>query len=398
MFNLIKKDGNARLGELKTKSGKVNTPFFMPVATKATVKYISSKDLEDMNCKVIISNAFVLYLRPGDEFIKKEGGIKSFMNYPGVNFTDSGGFQMYSDAFLIKTSDKGVWFKSPFDGIKYFVTPEKDMDIQLNINSDVAMCLDVMPNFHGVEKDEIKEAVRKTTLWAKRCKVHHDLKQKNIPKSKRQLLFGITQGGIHKDLRKKSIEDLRKLDFDGYSVGGMGMGEPKKGQYKMVKLQRSMIPEEKPMYLMGIGSPVELLEGVERGADIFDSKFPTQNARRGTIFTSKGKLRLLKKDHEHDQKPLDENCNCFVCKNYTRSYLRHLINQKEGTGYRLVSYHNLFYLMRLMENIREAIKEGKFAKFKKKIIAIYKKTDKENSKKNKILEKSKNKSKYSNSN
>ncbi|MBW3020979.1 tRNA guanosine(34) transglycosylase Tgt [Candidatus Woesearchaeota archaeon] len=381
MFKLKNKDGNARNGVLSTKSGSVETPFFMPVATKASIKHITTDDLVSMRNSVIISNAFVLFLRPGDEFIKKEGGIKNFMKYHGLNFTDSGGFQMYSDSFLIKTTDEGVWFKSPFDGIKHFVTPEKDMDIQLNIDSDVAMCLDVMPNFHGVTKEEITEAVRKTTLWAKRCKKHHDLKQKNIAKEKRQLLFGITQGGIHPDLREQSIKDLLELDFDGYSLGGMGMGEPKEGQYKMVELQRSMIPEEKPMYLMGIGSPVEILEGVERGADIFDSKFPTQNARRGTIFTSNGKLRILREEFEHDQKPLDENCDCYVCEKYSRSYVRYQLQQKEGVGYRLASYHNLYYLMRLMEKIRDSIKKGKFSEFKKDVVEIYEKADLENKEK-----------------
>jgi len=375
MFKIIKQDGKARLGQLTTKGGVVQTPFFMPVATKTSVKHINSLDLKSMGNEVIISNAFVLYLRPGDKFIKKMGGIKTFMNYHGLNFTDSGGFQMYKDEFLIKTTDEGVLFRSPFDGTKHFVTPEKDMDIQLNIDSDVAMCLDVMPNFHGVERDEIEEAVRKTTLWAKRCKKHHDKKQKLIRKKNRQLLFGITQGGIHPDLREKSIRALSKLNFDGYSIGGLGMGEPKEDQYKMVELQRSLIPEEKPMYLMGIGSPVELLEGVERGADIFDSRFPTQNARRGTIFTSKGKLRIMRKEFETSKRPLDSECDCFVCKNYTRGYIRYQLHHKEGVGYRLASYHNLYYLTNLMKEVRSQIKNGTFQKFKDKIVKAYHKAD-----------------------
>ncbi len=372
MFKLIKKNGKARLGQLVTKSGTVETPFFMPVATKLSVKQFSTLDLKEIGNEVIISNAFVLYLRPGDEMIKKLGGIKKLMNYHGINFSDSGGFQMYSKNFLIETSDKGVLFKSPFDGTRHFVTPEKDMEIQLNIGSDVAMCLDVMPNFHGVEKEEIKEAVRKTTLWAERCKIHHDKLQSKLKQKNRQLLFGISQGGIHPDLRKKSIKDLIKFDFDGYSVGGLGMGEPKKDQAKMVSLQRKIIPENKPLYLMGIGSPVEIIEAVSRGADIFDSRFPTQNARRGTILTSEGRLRLKRKMHEFDTLPLDKNCDCMTCKNYTRAYLRYLLVQKEGNGYRLVTYHNLYYLMRLMERIRESIKQGTFSKLKKEILKAYK--------------------------
>ncbi|MBW2998722.1 queuine tRNA-ribosyltransferase family protein, partial [Candidatus Woesearchaeota archaeon] len=212
-------------------------------------------------------------------------------------------------------------------------------------------------------------------------KEHHDLKQKDIPKEKRQILFGITQGGIHPDLREQSIRDLMKLDFDGYSLGGMGMGEPKEDQYKMVELQRSLIPEEKPMYLMGIGSPVEILEGVERGADIFDSKFPTQNARRGTIFTSQGKLRIIRDEYKNDPGPIDPNCDCYVCKTYTKSYIRYQLQQKEGVGYKLASYHNLYYLMRLMENIRTAIDEGRFSEFKKEIVEAYEKADFENKEK-----------------
>ena len=372
MFKLVKKNGKARLGQLITKSGTVETPFFMPVATKLSVKQFSTLDLKEIGNTAIISNAFVLYLRPGDKMIKKLGGIKKMINYSGINFTDSGGFQMYSKAFLISTSDEGVLFKSPFDGTRHFVTPEKDMEIQLNINSDVAMCLDVMPNFHDVKKDEIEEAVRKTTLWAKRCKQHHDKLQSKLKPNNKQLLFGISQGGIHPDLRKKSITQLTKLDLDGYSVGGLGMGEPKKDQAKMVTLQRKVMPEDKPLYLMGIGSPVEIIEAVSRGADIFDSRFPTQNARRGTIFTSEGLLRLKRKAHELDQLPLDPNCDCLICKTYTRAYLRYLIMQKEGNGYRLVTYHNLYYLMRLMERIRQSVKDKTFSKLKKEILKTYK--------------------------
>lgn len=372
MFKLISKDKKARLGKLTTRSGAVETPFFMPVATKLSVKQFSTLDLKEINNHAIISNAFVLYLRPGDKVIKKLGGIKKLMSYHGINFTDSGGFQMYSKSFLISTSDEGVLFKSPFDGTRHFVTPEKDMEIQLNIGSDVAMCLDVMPNFHDVKKDEIKEAVRKTTLWAKRCKQHHDKLQPKLNPKNRQLLFGISQGGIHPDLRTQSVKQLLKLNFDGYSVGGLGMGEPKQAQAKMVSLQRKLMPNNKPLYLMGIGSPVEIIEAVSRGADIFDSRFPTQNARRGTILTSEGRLRLKRKDHELDNKPLDPNCDCTTCKNYTRAYLRYLIIQKEGNGYRLVTYHNLYYLMRLMERIRESIKNKTFSKLKKEIIKTYK--------------------------
>ena len=300
-FKIVKRDKKtkARIGILKTKSGNIETPFFMPVATKTAVKNISVEDLNTMGAKAIISNAFILSLRPGNKVIKKFGGIKKFMNYNGINFTDSGGFQMYTPSLYIGSNDKGVFFKDPFAGIKLFVTPEKDMEIQLDIDSDVAMCLDSMPLIEH-SKEAISEAVRKTTLWAQRCKIQHDKLQKRIKKDHRQLLFGITQGGIHSDLRKRSAIELSKIDFDGYSVGGLALGEPKEEEYKMIEVVKSVIDESKPIYLMGAGDPVELLEAISRGVDMFDSRFPTKNARRGAIFTSKGRLRLMRAKHKYD--------------------------------------------------------------------------------------------------
>lgn len=372
-FKISHKDKKARVAILSTKSGNIETPFFMPVATKTTVKYISSVDLKKMGNTAVISNAFVLYLRPGDEFFKKVGGIKKFTNYHGINATDSGGFQMYKEAFLIKTTKDGVWFRSPFDGTKHFVTPERDMEIQMNIGSDIAMCLDSMPlTTHS--KKQIKDAIEKTTSWAIRCKEHHD--KLNKGKKKKQLLFAITQGGIHKDLRKQSCNELKNLKVDGFSIGGLALGESKKNMFEMVKAHKSIMPKDKPCYLMGLGSPIELIEAIELGVDMFDSRFPTQNARRGTIFTSEGKLRLLRKEFEHDTSPLDPNCNCYVCKTYTRAFIRYQLSQKEGTGYHLATYHQLYYLMRLMEQSREAIKNKKFIPFKNKIKKIYEKEDK----------------------
>lgn len=383
-FKIKYTDGKARVAELTTKSGKIETPFFMPVATKTSVKYISSEDLKSMGNTAVISNAFVLFLRPGDDFFKKVGGIKKLMNYHGINATDSGGFQMYKDCFLIKTTKDGVWFRSPFDGKRFFVTPEHDMEIQNNIDSDIAMCLDTMPLIEHSKK-AIINAIENTTRWAKRCKIHHDKLNtdkngKLKSQSKRQLLFAITQGGIHPELRKKSCEELKNIDVDGFSCGGLALGENKKDMLKMVKIHKSIVPNDKPTYLMGLGSPVELIESIELGVDMFDSRFPTQNARRGTIFTSKGKLRLMRKEYEHDMGPLDPKCDCFVCKNYSRAFIRYQLGQKEGTGYRLATYHQLYYLIRLMENARSAIKDGEFSKFKDKIVAAYEKSDKENSK------------------
>lgn len=356
----------ARIGILKTKSGKVETPFFMPVATRGVVKALTSEDLQEIGIKVVISNALILYLRNGSEIIKKFNGIRNFMNHKGINFTDSGGFQMYSPRIYIKSNDKGVHFKNPISGEKLFITPEKDMEIQLDINSDVAMCLDTMPMYSHTKK-EIEEAVRKTSLWAERCKKHHDDLQKNIPKSKKQMLFGIIQGGIYEDLRKKSAEDLIKLNFDGYSIGGFGLGETREEEFKIIEIMKNLIPKNKPIYLMGIGDPIEILKAISHGIDIFDSRMPTQNARRGMLFTSGGKLRIMNKQYEFSKEPIDKNCNCIVCKNYSRAFIRYQLINDEMVGKKLATYHNIYFLQKLIEKARGKIKEGKFEGFLKEM-------------------------------
>jgi len=368
IFKILAKDKKtqARTGILKTKSGEIETPFFMPVATKTAVKYLSSKDLEDMGAKAIISNAFILSLKPGTNIIKKMGGIKKFMNYNGINFTDSGGFQMYSPSLYLGSKENGVMFRNPFNGEKLFITPEEDMKIQLDIDSDVAMCLDTMPLIEHSKKSII-DAVNKTTAWAEKCKIHHEKLQKNIPEEKRQILFGIIQGGIHPDLREKSAKELLKLNFKGYSIGGLALGEPKKDEYKMVKIVKSIIPEEKPIYLMGIGNPSELLEAISLGVDMFDSRFPTQNARHGTLFTKKGYMRVINSKYKTDSKPIDPECECFTCKNHTKAFIHHMIKMDEGNGMRLVTYHNLYFLQWLMKESRSQIKNGTFSKFKKQM-------------------------------
>ncbi len=381
-FKIICKDKHtkARAGELKTKKGRIETPFFMPCATKTSVKHISSHDLEEMKCKAIISNTFILHLRPGEKLIKKLGGIGEFMDFDYINVTDSGGFQMYSPSLYLKSTDAGVFFKNPMTGEKVFITPEKDMEIQFDLRSEIAMCLDSMPLIHHSKKD-VEEAVRKTTIWAKRCKRHHDWLQRKFSKSGRQLLWGITQGGIHADLRKKSCESLKEINFDGYSIGGLALGETIEQEMKMIEVSNSILPEDKPRYLMGAGNPVELLEAISRGCDMFDSRFPTQNARHGTILTSKGKLRIFQKKYELDKKPLDENCGCFVCKDYTRAYIRYQLQQEEAVGMRLATFHNLYYLTSLMNQAREAIKKEKFREFMNKVKKEYAKADKDIKKK-----------------
>jgi queuine tRNA-ribosyltransferase len=363
------KKTKARVGILYTKKGKIETPFFMPVATKASVKYLSTHDLHDMNAKAIISNTFILHLRPGEETIKEMGGIGKFMNYNGINVTDSGGFQMYSPSCYISSTDEGVYFRNPFTKQKIFITPEKDMEIQLDLGSDVAMCLDSMPLIKE-SKQKVAEAVRKTSLWAARCKTQHDKLQKNL--KKKQLLFGISQGGIYPDLRKKSAKELLKLDFDGYSIGGLALGETKEQEYKAIEAHKSVIPKNKPTYLMGAGHPAEILEAISRGCDMFDSRFPTMNARRGTIFTSKGKLHIFNSQYKIDKSPLDENCDCFVCKHYSKAYIRHGLKHEEANARRLSSYHNLFYMMKLLQTARDMIKKNKFSEFREKIKKDYK--------------------------
>ena len=365
------KNTNARIGILQTKKGKVETPFFMPVATRGSVKTLDSEELKEMKVPAVISNALILYLRSGSEILKKLGGIGKFMNYKGINFTDSGGFQMYSPSIYIKSNDEGVYFRNPLDGEKIFMTPEKNMEIQLDIGSEIAMCLDSMPMYTH-SKSQIADAVHKTSTWAKRCKTHHDLIQKDLPKSKRQLLFGIIQGGKYEDLRETSTKELMNLDFDGYSIGGFGLGETIEEEFNIVQQVKSLLPENKPIYLMGIGNPVEILKAIELGVDIFDSRMPTQNARRGTLFTSEGKLRILREDCKFHSGPIDKNCKCFVCKNYSRAFIRYQLLHDEFTGKKLATYHNIFYLTNLINTAKEKIKQGTFEKFMKEVGGKYK--------------------------
>ena len=376
MFEEIANDGKARIGKLSTKKGVAETPFFMPVSTKMTPKYINSIQLNEMKIPAVISNAFILSMRPGSEFVKKMGGIGKMMNFNGLNFTDSGGFQMYSKSIYHKANDSGIYFKNPYTNQKIFMTPEENMKIQLELNSDVAMCLDSMPMYEE-SYEEISEAVRKTIKWAKKCKNEHDkLKsefyfEKNEVKT--QLLFGITQGGKYEDLRKYCITELLKLNFDGYSIGGFGLGESRYEEQAIIKLHKEMLPFNKPIYLMGIGDPVEILEAINLGCDIFDSRLPTQNARRGSLFTASGKLRLLRKENEFSEEPIDSECDCFVCKNYSRSYIRFLLKEEESVGKELASYHNIYFLMKMIEKAKIAIRAGNFEGFLKGFKEKYKK-------------------------
>ncbi len=358
MFEIEASEGNAKAGILTTAHGKVETPFFMPVATKGAVKQISSHDLKQLKIDAVISNSFIMYLKPGLELLEKVGGIHKFMSYDKTIFTDSGGFQMLSQRFLKKIDDKGVTFNSPFDGKDYFLTPEDVMDIEDKIGSDVSMVLDHV-NKYGDSYETFKDTLLRTMRWAERCKTYHD---KNC--SGKQLLFGIVQGGLFRDLKEFSINHANSLDFDGIAIGGLAFGEPREEMFDILDHSMRFIDRKKPIYLMGVGEPTDILESVARGVDCFDSRFPTMNARHGTLMTSKGRILIKNKEFRNDEGPIDEECGCFVCKNYSKSYIHHMLRFNEAVGLRLASYHTLYFTRNLMKEIRTAITEGRFEKFR----------------------------------
>lgn len=370
-FKIIAVNGRARTGILKVGKRKAETPFFMPVATKGTVKFMSPIDLKEAGVQALISNAMILSFKPGDEFVSKMNGLHNFTKWDGIQFTDSGGFQMASPSLFISIDDKAVQFHNPFTKQKITLTPEKCMEMQLNLGSDVAMCLDHMPHpLHS--RKIIADATRRTSLWAARCKKHHDLLKKNS----KQLLFGITQGGLDKDLRKKSCFEINKLNFDGYAIGGLGMGETKRKSYAIVDYSEKFLDAKKPRYLMGIGDPLDILEAISHGVDIFDSKWPTQNARHGSLFTKKGLLELDKSKYKEDKRPIDETCSCKICKTFSRAFLRHLWKLNEYTVNHYLTYHNIYFIQNMLKEIRTAIKQKRFNEYKRNFLKNYKKKDK----------------------
>lgn len=364
MFEIEAKDKDAKAGILSTAHGKVETPFFMPVATKGAVKQISPEDLENLGIDALISNSYILYLKPGVEFLEKIGGVHNFIGYNKTIFTDSGGFQMLSKRFLKKINNKGAKFRSPFDGRDYFLTPEDVIDIQIKINSDVAMVLDHV-NKYGDSYDTFRDTLKRTMEWGERCKKHHD-------KNGRNLLFGIVQGGLFKDLKEISIKHANKMDYDGIAIGGLAFGEPRSEMFGILDYSMKKIDAKKPVYLMGVGEPTDLVESVARGVDCFDSRFPTMNARHGTLMTSEGRLAIKNKIYRHDEKPIDSNCDCFVCKKYSRAYIQQMLRLNEAVGLRLATYHNLYFIKQLMKDMREAIKEERFEEFRKDFVSRYK--------------------------
>lgn len=349
------KQSGARTGILHTPHGDVLTPMFMPVGTLATVKFVSPEELKAMNAGVILSNTYHLWLRPGEDVIKEAGGLHRFMNYDGPILTDSGGFQVFSLADQRKIQEEGVHFKNHLNGDALFLSPEKAIQIQNDLGADIIMSFDECPPYPSTH-EYMKSSVERTLRWAKRGQDAHT--------NPNQMLFGIVQGGEFEDLRKLSAESLVAMDFPGYSIGGTSVGESKETLYTMIDYSIKYLPWEKPRYLMGVGSTDAILEGVLRGVDMFDCVLPTRIARHGTLMTSQGRLNIRNAKNERDFGPLDPECDCYTCKNYSRAYLRHLIRSDEGLGQRLLSIHNLHYLIKLTEDARKAIQEDRFLDFK----------------------------------
>ncbi len=345
---------SARLGRLTTGHGTINTPVFMPVGTQATVKTLTPDDLYQIGVEIVLANTYHLYLRPGEDLVKKAGGLHSFMNWKKGILTDSGGFQVFSLSKLRQINDDGVYFNSHIDGSRHFLTPERVMEIEEKLGADIAMCFDECAPY-PCSYEEAKRAVDRTSSWARRCKYAHNRED--------QVLFGIVQGNVFPDLREKSAREIVGLDFPGYAIGGLSVGEPKREMYNTLELVDCLLPKDRPRYLMGVGAPEDLVEGVKRGIDMFDCVLPTRLARHGTVYTRKGKITIRNAGFAEDFLPIDEDCNCYVCQNFSRAYIRHLIKAGEILAPRLLTYHNLYFLTRLMQTIRSAILKEEFLQF-----------------------------------
>lgn len=363
-YELLHKDKNtcARYGTIETNYGKYETPIFMPVGTRATVKTLDYREIKEIKAGIILANTYHLWLRPGEDIVDKAGGLHKFMHYDGPILTDSGGFQVFSLAKPKDITEEGVSFKSHINGEKLFLTPEKSIQIQNKLDSDIAMSFDECIPYPATY-EYCKKSVERTLRWAKRGKDVFD--------NERQSLFGIVQGGEYEDLRKYSAEETVKMNFDGYAIGGTSVGEDKETMYKMIDYAIKYLPEDKPRYLMGVGDPFDLFEGVERGVDMFDCVHPTRLARHGHAFTKYGKINLKNAKYKEDFTPVDTSCDCECCKNYTKAYIRHLLVAEETLGQRLLSIHNLRFLIRIMEGIRLSIQEDRFLEYKKEFMDNY---------------------------
>ena len=365
MYTLLKNEKRARRGRFETPHGTIETPVFMNVGTLAVIKgAVSSMDLKEIGCQVELSNTYHLHLRPGDKLVRKMGGIHKFMNWDRPILTDSGGFQVFSLAKIRKIKEEGVTFNSHIDGSSIFMGPEESMRIQSNLASTIAMAFDECIELPA-ERQYVEKSVERTTRWLVRSKNELDrLNAKEDTINKKQMLFGINQGGTYEDIRIAHAKEISKMDLDGYAIGGLAVGETHEEMYRILDVVVPHLPQDKPIYLMGVGTPENILESVERGVDFFDCVLPARNGRHGHVFTSRGKINLNNKRFEMDEKPIDEGCECPACKHYTRSYIRHLFKAKEMLALRLCVLHNLYFYNKLMEDIRKALDEDRFHEFK----------------------------------
>jgi queuine tRNA-ribosyltransferase len=367
MFKLIKKDGRARRGQLETVHGTIETPVFMNVGTCAAIKGgVSSDDLREIKCQVELSNTYHLHIRPGDTLIRDLGGLHKFMNWDKPILTDSGGFQVFSLAQLRKITEEGVKFASHIDGKRIFMGPEESMQIQSNLGSTIAMAFDECIE-NPAPYDYTKQSCDRTVRWLKRCKVELD-RLNSLPETvnPNQMLFGINQGSTYEDLRIEHMKEIAALDLDGYAIGGLAVGEATEDMYRIIDVVEPHMPENKPRYLMGVGTPCNILEAVHMGIDFFDCVMPSRNARHGNLFTWKGKMNIMNEKYARDPRPISEECGCPACKSYSRAYIRHLIKAKETLGMRLCVLHNLYFYNELMEKIRKAMDEDYFESFYQK--------------------------------
>ena len=364
-FELLKTDerSQARRGRVYTPHGSIETPVFMPVGTAATIKLMKPEDVENMGVEIMLSNTYHLFLRPGHDIVKEAGGIHKFMNWDKAVLTDSGGFQVFSLASLRKITEEGVEFRSHIDGSPRMLSPELSIEVQNALGSDIIMAFDECPPYPA-DRQYVKRSLERTTRWLKRCKEYH----KNTEK---QSLFGIMQGGMYGGLRIESAKAIVDLDLPGYAIGGLSVGEPKDIMYEVLDACVDYLPKEKPRYLMGVGSPDCLFEGVERGIDMFDCVLPTRNARHGTAMTSNGKLAIKNAKYERDFTQLDPECDCYTCQNYSKAYLRHLFKANELLSATLITTHNINFLTKVMKNMRDAIEQDRFVEYKKEFYSKY---------------------------
>ncbi len=356
VFSVEGTSGTARAGLLKTRRGVIETPVFMPVGTLGTVKALTPEELKEVGATIILGNTYHLYLRPGCDVVELFGGLHDFMNWDGPILTDSGGFQVFSLAKLTKITEEGALFQSHLDGSSHMLTPEKSIQIQQSLGADIIMCLDECVEYPA-DRNRVEQALDRTRLWGDRCKAALDTDSGS-------LLFGIIQGGMYADLRRKSADMLLETDFPGYAIGGLSVGEPKELMYSMAEATLAMLPDDRPKYIMGVGTPEDLVELAGLGADMFDCVMPTRNARNGQLFTHAGTINISNAVHRTAKEPVDEKCECYTCRNYSRAYLRHLYMSREILAYRLNTIHNVYYYVNLMKDLRKAVMQGRYSEFR----------------------------------